>query len=163
MAEIKDRVRADWIQRKASERAQAVAAGIAKKVASGVAIEKAAADAGSSLPPVQPVQARRLQIAQAPAEAAAPLRMLFSLAEGKSRMVADPQGRGFFIVQNNKITPQDASSNPTLIARTQSEFQSAVSNELAEQMVAAMKAEQGVERNEKAIAAAKQRITGTAQ
>ncbi len=89
--------------------------------------------------------------------------MLFSLAQGKSRMVADPQGRGFFIVQNNKITPQDASSNPTLIARTQSEFQSAVSNELAEQMVAAMKADQGVERNEKAITAAKQRIIVTVQ
>ena len=163
LAEIKDRVRADWIQRKANERAQAIAADIAKKVAGGVAIEKATADAGASLPPVQSIQARRLQIAQAPPEAAAPLRMLFSLAQGKSRMVADPQGRGFFIVQNNKITPQDASSNPTLIARTQSEFQSAVSNELAEQMVAAMKADQGVERNEKAIAAAKQRIIGTAQ
>ena len=163
LSEIKGRVRDDWIQRKANERAQAVAADIAKKVAGGMAIEKAAADAGASVPPVQPITARRIQIAQAPQEAAAALRMLFSLAQGKSRMVADPQGRGFFIIKNNKITPQDASSNPALIARTQSEFQSAVSDELAKQMLVAMKAEQGVERNEKAIAAAKQRITGTAQ
>lgn len=163
LAEIKERVREDWIQRKANERAQAVAADIAKKVAGGVAIEKAVAAAGASLPPAQPIRARRLQIAQAPPEAAPALRMLFSLAQGKSRMVADPQGRGFFVIKNDKITPQDASTNPTLIARTQSEFQGAVSDELAQQMLLAMKADQGVERNEKAIAAAKQRITGTAQ
>jgi peptidyl-prolyl cis-trans isomerase D len=163
LAEIKDRVREDWIQRKANERAQAVAADVAKKVAGGVAMDKAMAEAGVRLPPVQPITAQRIQIAQAPPEAAAPLRMLFSLAQGKSRMVADPRGRGFFIVKNNKITPRDASTNPSLIARTQSEFQSAVSNELAEQMVVAMKADQGVQRNEKAIAAAKQRITGSGQ
>ncbi|HEX6219143.1 MAG TPA: peptidyl-prolyl cis-trans isomerase, partial [Sphingomicrobium sp.] len=163
LAEIRQRVREDWIQRKANERAQAVAAEIAKKVAGGVAIEKATADAGNSLPPVRPIKAQRIQIGQVPPEAAAPLRMLFSLTQGKSRMVADPQGRGFFIVKANKITPRDASTNPTLIARTQSEFQSTVSDELALQMLVAMKADQGVTRNEKAIAAARQRITGTGQ
>jgi len=86
--------------------------------------------------------------------------MLFSLAQGKSRMVADPQGRGFFIVRTNKITPGNAMSNPILVAQTQSEFQRAVSDELGQQMVVAMRVDQGVKRNEEAIAAAKRRITG---
>lgn len=163
LAQITDRVRADWIQRKANDRARAIATDIANKVARGVPFEKAIAEAGTGLPPVQPISARRIQISQANAAAAAPLRMLFSLAQGKSRLVADPQGRGFFIVKTDKITPGNALNNPLLIAQTQSEFQRAVGNELAQQMAAAMKVDQGLERNEKAIAAAKQRISGSGQ
>ena len=59
-----------------------------------------------------------------------------------------------FIVKTNKITPGDATATPLLIAQTQSEFQRAVSDELAQQMIAAMKADQGIKRNEEAIAAA---------
>ena len=136
---------------------------IANKVARGVAIDKAVAEAGISLPPVQPITARRIQISQANAEAAAPLRMLFSLAQGGSRLVADPRGRGYFIVKTNKITPGNALNNPMLIAQTQAEFQRAVGNELAQQLAAAMKVDQGVERNEEAIAASKRRLSGSGQ
>lgn len=163
LAQITDRVRADWIQRKASDRARAVATDIANKVARGTPIEKAVSEAGVSLPPVQPVTARRIQISQANAAAAAPLRMLFSLAQGRSRLVADPRGRGFFIVKTNKITPGNALNNPMLIAQTQAEFQRAVGAELAEQMAEAMEADQGLTRNEKAIAAAKQRFSSSGQ
>jgi peptidyl-prolyl cis-trans isomerase D len=163
LAQIRDRVRDDWIRRKASDRAKAVATEIARKVAAGTPIDKAVAEAGVPLPPVEPITARRIQISQANADAVAPLRMLFSLAQGKSRMVADPRERGFFVVKTNKITPGNATTNPLLIAQTQTEFQRAASDELAQQMLAAMKADQSVERNEEAIAAAKQRITGSGQ
>jgi peptidyl-prolyl cis-trans isomerase D len=163
LAQITDRVRADWIQRKANDRARAVATDIANKVARGAPIEQAVAEAGMSLPPVEPITARRIQISQANADAAVALRMMFSLAQGKSRLVADPRGRGFFIIKTNTITPGNALNNPMLIAQTQSEFQRAVGNELAQQMASAMRVDQGVERNEKAIAAAKQRISGSGQ
>ena len=163
LAQITDRVRSDWIQRKANDRARAVATEIANKVARGAPIEQAASQSGTRLPPVEPITARRIQISQANADAAVALRMMFSLAQGKSRLVADPRGRGFFIIKTNKITPGNALNNPMLIAQTQSEFQRAVGNELAQQMASAMKADQGVERNEEAIAAAKQRISGSGQ
>ena len=163
LAEIKGQVRGDWINRKAADRARAVADGIGKKVASGTAIEKAVTEAGVSLPPVQTITARRLQIAQTDPSVVAPLRMMFSLAQGKSRMVADPRGRGFFVVKTNRITPGDAMTNPILVAQTQAEFQRAVSDELGQQLVQAMRADQGVTRNDEAIAAAKQRITGSGQ
>jgi peptidyl-prolyl cis-trans isomerase D len=160
LAEIKDRVRRDWIQRKANDRARTVAADVAAKVARGMSVEQAMEQAGTPLPPVQPVSARRIQISQANAEAAVPLRMLFSLAQGKSRMVADPKGRGFFIIKTDKIAPGNAMNNPLLIAQTQAEFQQTATNELGEQMLAAMKAEQEVKRNEEAIASAKRRFSG---
>lgn len=163
LAEIRDQVREDWIHRKASDRARAIASQVAAKVAAGMPMEKAVAEAGVALPPVQPMSARRIQIAQANQDAVAPLRMLFSLAEGKSRMVADPKDRGYFIIKTNKITPGNASTNPLLIAQTQGEFQRAMSDELGQQMLAAMKADQGIKRNDELIEAAKRRITGTDQ
>jgi peptidyl-prolyl cis-trans isomerase D len=163
LAEIKERVRGDWIHRKASDRAQAVASQIAAKVARGTPMAQAASEAGVSLPPVEPINARRIQIARAEPDAVAPLRMLFSLSQGKSRMVADPNDRGFFIVKTDKIVPGNALSAPGLIVQTQREFQDTVSAELGQQMLAAMKAEQGVKRNEDAIAAAKRRYSGSDQ
>lgn len=163
LAEIKAQVREDWILRKANDRARGIATDIAGKVARGQAIEQAVAQAGVALPPVQTINARRIQINQAPPEAVAPLRMLFVLAQGRSRMVADPRGRGFIIVKTNKITPGSADGNPMLIAQTQAEFQQAASDELGQQMLAAMKADQGLKRNEEAIAEAKKRYSGAGQ
>jgi peptidyl-prolyl cis-trans isomerase D len=163
LAEIKDRVRADWIQRKANDRARAVASEIAAKVARGTDMEKAMDEAGIPLPQVQPMSARRLQIGRANADAVVPLRMLFTLTQGKSRLVADPKGRGFMIIKTNKIVPGNAMNNPLLIAQTQSEFQQSASNELGQQMLIAMKTDQGIKRDEEKIAAAKRRITGVGQ
>ena len=161
LASIRDRVRADWIRRKASDRARAVASDIAGKIARGMSFEQAIAGAGVALPPVEPINARRIQLSQANADAVAPLKMLFTLGAGKSRLVADPQGRGFFVVKTNKITPGDANGNPALIAQTQAAFQQSTPDELASQLMTALKADVGVERDEKAIAATKQRITGS--
>ena len=161
LAQIRDRVRTDWIQRKASDRGRAVAAELAAKVARGVPFEKAIAEAGVRLPPVQPISARRIQLSQANPDALAPLKMLFALSQGKSRMVADPKGRGFFVVKVNKITPGNAMSSPALIAQTQAAFQETGSDELGAQLLAAMKAEQGVKRNDKIIESTRQRLVGT--
>ena len=161
LAQIRDRVREDWIARKASDRARAAASQIAAKVARGMPIEQAVASAGASLPPVRPMNARRLQISQADPATAAPLKMLFTLTQGKSRLVADPQGRAFYIVKTDKITPGNALSAPSLIAQTQAAFQQTASDELGAQLLAAMKADQGIDRNEDAIVAARQRITGS--
>ncbi len=163
LAEIKARVREEWILRKANDRARAIASEVAAKVSRGVSLEQAMEQASTPLPPVRPMNARRIQISQANAEAVAPLRMLFSLAQGKSRMVADPRGRGFLIIKTDKITPGNSMNSPLLIAQTQAEFQQTASNELGEQMLAAMKSEQKIKRNEEAIAASKQRITGAGE
>jgi hypothetical protein len=59
----------------------------------------------------------------------------------------------------NKIVPGNPYSSPALIAQTQASFQQTASDELAAQLLAAMKADQGVKRNDELIAAAKARYT----
>lgn len=157
--QIRDRVAADWTSKMAADRARTAAAGIAARVAGGSALAEAARGAGAGVSPVQPIAARRIQLADAPADIAAPLRILFSLAAGKSRMVAEANGRGYFVVKANKVTPGNATLQPGLVTRVQTSFQQSASDEIAQQFLAALRADVGVKRNEKAFAAARARLT----
>jgi peptidyl-prolyl cis-trans isomerase D len=161
LAEIKDRVRTDWIKKEAMGRARAVAQDMAAKVAKGMSVADAAKAAGGKAQ-VRPITARRLQLSQVQPDAAVPLRMMFSLAEGKSRMAADPQGRGFFVIKTDKIVPGNAVTQPGLIVETQKAFSQTLGQELAQQFIGAVRAEVKVKRDEKAIKAAQARITGAA-
>ena len=160
LASIRDQVAADWKAKQARDRARAVATAIAAKVSKGMSVEAAVAEAGNPRIKTEKMSMRRIQLAQLGGNVPAPVAMVFSLAEGRSRMVADPQGRGFVVVKVTKITPGNATLQPGLITRTQSEFRQTAAAEYAEQFTKAVTTEMGVERNESAIAAAKRRITG---
>ena len=159
LASIRDRVATDWVQKRAADQARAVASSIAAKVAAGQSLADATKAAGKGVSPPSTVTARRIQLRQADQASIAPLRMLFSLPQGKSRMVADPQQRGFFIVRTTRIVPGNASTNPGIISRVQVEMQQTLSQELAQQFMSALRKDIGVKRNEDAIAAAKKRLT----
>ena len=158
LASIRDQVRADWINSQAIQRARAAAAAIEAKALRGVPLAQAVREAAVPLPAVRPLAARRIEIANANAAVPPPMRMLFTLAQGKSRLVADQQNRGFFVVKVNKIVPGNALLQPALIARMQNELQQAIGEDYAAQLVNAIRADVEVERNEGAIAATKKRI-----
>lgn len=158
LAQIKERVARDWIVEQAMARAKAAADAIAAKVSKGVAMAEAVKQAGVSLPAPRPIAARRLQIANAQGQIPTALQMLFSLAEGKTRMVADGQGRGFYVVRADKVIPGNAMLQPALISQMQKELSEGVSEEYARQFVAAVQKELGVKRNDAAIAKLQQRL-----
>ena len=161
LAQVRERLSADWVAKQASDRARAVASQIAAKVGRGVAMADAAKQGGAGVSPVQPFGARRLQLSQVPPQIAAPMRILFSLTAGKSRMIAAPEGAGYFVVRAASITPGNAATQPSLIAQVQTSFQEGAAQELAEQFLAAVRKDVGVKRNEKAIAAARARLTSS--
>ena len=119
---------------------------------------QAVKESGAALPPVQPVAARRIQIAMAQGPIPPALKILFTLGEGKSRMSADARGQGYFIVKVNKITPGNALMQPGLIGRMQTDLQEGLSQDYGEQFLAAMRKEMGSERNQSAIEAMKKRM-----
>ena len=158
-ASIRVQVENDWITGQAIQRARDTANRIAARAAQGVTLAQAVKESGVALPAVRPMGARRIQIAEASGQVAAPMQMLFSLPEGKSRAVPDPQGRGFFVVKVTKITPGNALLQPGLISRMQNELQEALSQDYAQEFVAAVRADVKAKRNEDAIKAEKARIT----
>ncbi|MCW3798786.1 peptidyl-prolyl cis-trans isomerase [Sphingomonas sp. BN140010] len=159
LAQIRDRVAADFVDKRAATAAQAAATAIQAKVARGVPVAQALQEqkvAGASAP--TPVKARRIQLQQFQGQVPPPLQMLFSLAAGKSRLVAAPGGQGFYVVKLDRITPGDALTQPTLVAQTQTDLNGSAGEELAVQFLGAAQKELGVTRNETAIASARQRM-----
>ena len=158
LASIQQRVKEDWIANQASQKAQQLAQSIANKAASA-----SLGDAAKGAPQVriEPVGARRIQLSQFQGNVPPPLAMLFSLGQGKARMVAGGQGEGFYVVKVNKIIPGNALNQPSIIGQTQQQMSEPLSQEYGQQFLNAMRATIGVKRNEKAIQAAKARISGT--
>jgi peptidyl-prolyl cis-trans isomerase D len=158
IANVREKVASDWINAKAMDRARAVAAQVEAKVEKGMALAQAMKESGAPLPPVQPLAARRIQIANAQGTIPEPLKVLFTIGEGKSRLFPDPQGRGLFIVKVNKIVPGNSALQPTLIGQMQNELQEGVSGDYAREFLAAIRAELKAERNAGAIQSMKTRL-----
>ena len=158
LASVRDRVRSDWIENEAQQRARNTAGAIEAKVGRGIPLSKAVGEAATSLPAVRPIASRRIQIATATEPVPPAIKALFTLGQGKSRMVADPQNRGFFVVKVNKVIPGNALLQPALIGRMQTELQEAFVQDYAAQFITAVRKEMNVRRNEESIAAQKQRM-----
>jgi peptidyl-prolyl cis-trans isomerase D len=158
LANVHDKVASDWINAKAMERARAAAAQVEAKVEKGMALAQALKESATPLPPVHPLAARRIQIATSQGTIPEPLKVLFTLGEGKSRMFPDPQGRGFFIVKVNKIVPGNSTLQPALIGQMQNELQEGVSGDYAREFLAAIRQQLKAERNASAIQAMKTRL-----
>ncbi|MEO7277258.1 MAG: SurA N-terminal domain-containing protein [Sphingomicrobium sp.] len=163
LATIRNRVAGDWIARQAQQRANAAARAIVAKIDRGMPLEQAMKEAKAGLPPVQPLKYRRIQVATAQGPVPPVLQMLFTVMEGKSRLVPDAKGGGYFIVKVNKVIPGNALLQPALITRMQSELVQPMQQEYAQQFVAAMRAELKVKRNDSAIAALKTRLASSGQ
>ncbi len=161
LASIRDRVGADWINAQALVRARAAATAIARKTAQGMPLAQAVRSAGITLPAVRSLATRRMEIATARTPVPPAVRTLFTLAQGKSRMVADPRNRAFYVVKVTKIVPGNALLQPGLISQMQGELRTAIGDDYVGQMLNAVRAEMKVERNESAIAAEKQRLATT--
>lgn len=160
LASIRDRVANDWIATQARIRGQKAADQIAAKASKGVALADAVKQLGLNAP-VQPISARRIQVAESKAPVPPAVRMLFILTAGKSRAVADPQGRGFFVVKVDSITPGNPLLQTGLIAGMTRELQSAAQDDYAQEFLAAMRTTLKVRRNDTAIAALKHRLASS--
>jgi peptidyl-prolyl cis-trans isomerase D len=159
LASIREKVTQDWIAEQSSQRAKQLAQAIVAKAGNGPLGDAAK---GAPVPVrVEPVNVRRIQLSQFQGQIPPALQMMFSLGQGKSRMVGGSQGEGFYVVKVNKIIPGNALNQPGLISRTQSDMQESLSQEYGAQFVNALKQAVGVKRNEKAIGSAKARITST--
>lgn len=159
LASIRDQVAADWLNDQALQRVKAAAAAISAKASAGMSLADAEKVAGVPLPAAKPIAARRIQIANANGQIPLPLKMLFTIPQGKSLAAPDPQGRGFYVVKVNKVLPGNALLQPGLIGQMQTQLQQTVSEDYAREFMNAMRSGLKVKRNETAIQAEKARIT----
>jgi peptidyl-prolyl cis-trans isomerase D len=160
LAQIQDRVRADLIAKRASDRAKVIADGIAAKINGGMAPAEAFRSAGVPVEAPRPINAQRIDIARRDQQVPPPIAMMFSIPKGKARVMPAPNGIGWFIVHLNEVVPGDASKRPDLIQATQAQFGQAVGNEYALQFARSAQKALKVERHDAAIQRLKAQLLG---
>ena len=158
LTSIAAQVTSDWINDQATKRAEAAAKQIAAKANGNVSVAEAMKSVGVALPPSRPIQARRIQIADAQGKVPAAMKILFTVGAGKASMAANPQGGGYFVVKTTKVTPGNALMSPGLIGQVQGELSQAASQDYADQFIADMKREMKAKRNQEAIEAFRARL-----
>jgi peptidyl-prolyl cis-trans isomerase D len=160
LASIRDRVEADLVVRRASERARAIASSIVARINAGTPPSQAFAQAQVKLPPVQTLTATRREIARANAQVPPPMAMMFSLPRGKARLLPAPDGRGWFVVYLDKVVPGDATKEPGLIQAVRNQFGAIIGEEYARQFTTAIRDDVKIERNEEALRKLRDELAG---
>jgi peptidyl-prolyl cis-trans isomerase D len=162
LAQIREAVRAALINRRASQLARALADRIAQAINSGTPAAQAFAQAQPRAAEVRPVDVRRLDISRAGQQPPAPLITLFSIPQGRARVIPGENGAGWYVVVHEQRTAGDSSALPQLIQQTRSEFAASASEELAQQFARAAQARGEVTRNAEAIRRSRQALSGAA-
>lgn len=159
LAQVRPAVVAEWTAAERMKRAKAMADAIVAEVKNGATLAQALSKRG--LPPAQPFQGRRVEIAQN-GQVPPPLALMFTMPKGSVRALVGPQNLGYFVVTTDEVAPGDPSTMPQVLQATQAEMQRNVGEELLNQFARSVELKVGVRRNDGAIKAVKQRYLGQA-
>jgi peptidyl-prolyl cis-trans isomerase D len=160
LASIRAQVIADASRKRASDRARAVAQAIVAKADRGVPLALAIAQAGVPLPAPRPATARRLELVRAGAQVPPPLELMFTLAPGRTKLLAAPNDEGWFVVRLDTIVAGDIAKAPGIVEATRNQFTSVIGQEYVEQFTNAIGREIGIKRDPAATARLKAQLLG---
>jgi peptidyl-prolyl cis-trans isomerase D len=161
LAEVRDQAIAGWKRAEGAKLARAAADRVLKKVTAGTPL--AAAIAAENKPTIEREQVdlkRRDLMAQRGGNVPAPLVLMFSMAQGSAKKLEAAQDLGWYVVDLAQIATDPVDSEPGLVAQTRNSLAPALSQEYRAQVIAAIRKEVGVERNEAAIAALRKQLAG---
>ena len=159
IAEIRADVMADYALSKGSAAAKAAAEKVRAAAGKGSDLAAATAALGVPLPPVQKIEFNRQQFAAQP-NIPAPLALMFSMAQGTTKVLAAPNNQGWFVVSLAKIVPGDPAKIAPLLPQATAELSQIAGREYADQLRKAMRDELGVKKNQTAINAVARQLTG---
>jgi len=162
LAEVQPAVRIALIRERALTEARALAERIAAQINAGTPAAQAFASAQPRLAAPRPVDMRRLDISRAGQQVPRELIALFSIPQGRARVVPAEANAGWIVVVHQQRTPGDASTTPQLIQQARTQFSADASEELAQQFARAIERRSEVSRNEDAIRRARQQLGGGA-
>jgi len=162
LAEVRPEVRIALIRERARTLSRALADRIAAQINSGTPPAQAFAQAQPRLAAPRSVDLRRLDISRSGQQVPRELIGLFSIPQGRARVIAAEGNAGWLVVYHQQRTPGDASATPQLIQQTRAQFASEGSEELAQQFARAVELKSEVSRNQDAIRRARQQLGGGA-
>ena len=162
LAQIRDKVAADFTAERALAASRQAADAIAAKVNAGTQLAQATSAAGVALPAATALQGRRGELLRPGAEAQPQMAALFTLTRGKARVVAAPDKSGWYVVALDGVVAGDARTQPQLVEATRVQFSPVLGQEYGQQLAAAARKAVGVEINPAAVARLKAELIGGA-
>ena len=161
LAKVKPLVLAQYKLAQGNAKAKAVAEQIRAKVAKGMKLADAAAQAGVRLPAPQTVGGRRADIMREGQRPPAEVAILFSMATNSVKTLPVGQDRGYFVVQLNGIKPGDAGGQTALLNQVRSQLSDVAGQEYGQQFERAVEKQLGVTRNPSAVATVQRALAST--
>lgn len=150
----------DWGLDQGSAKAKIAADKVLAALNKGIPIAEAAKQAGVALPGPQPIEMARQQLASIKGQVPPALSLLFAMAEGTNKRLEGPDKSGWVVMTLKKITPGAVKRGDPVFAQASQEFGTLTGNEYAKSLNLAIRNDVGVERNEAAIKAVRNQLTG---
>jgi len=132
---------------------------VMERIAEGSTLAAAIRAEDKAIPAVETINISREQLGQGQ-RVAAPLALMFSMAQGTTKRLEIPQNAGWAIVQLEEIEAGTISKDDPQFQQASLELSQSISREYSEQFRKAVQAEIGVERNEVAIEAVRKQLSG---
>ena len=161
LAEVRNSVISEWRRVRGNKGAEAAAARVLARVEKGQSLAEAIAAEDVSIPAPESVNLSREELARlGNARVPAAFALFFAMAEGTTKKLEGSGDQGWYIVQLDDISLGKLEENDPLIGQARTQIAQGWSGEYTEQLLAAMRAEVGVERNSDAIEAVRRQLLG---
>lgn len=161
LAEVREEVTRAWRLEQGSEAARDVANRILEKVRGGAELAEALREEAAQRGQLERIDiARRQLLADPRRRIPAPLVLMFSMAQGSTKLLEDRNDIGWFVVDLEEITTEPLEENSPLVEQTRDQLAPALIAEYNAQLTAAIREEVGVERNEEAIEGLRRALSG---
>jgi len=161
LEEVKQEVAVEWRLAEGSKEARKVADQVQEAIEGGASIRDAMSDAGVDLRQIQNIDLTREELLQqSQGRVPSAIVLLFSMAQGSTKVLEDQNGLGWFVVNLDEISVGEVEDDNPLLEQTRQQIGNAIANEYASQLSRSVREEVGVERNEEAIEALRRNLAG---
>ncbi|WP_108790580.1 SurA N-terminal domain-containing protein [Erythrobacter sp. Alg231-14] len=159
--EVRDDLTFGWRRSEGNKMAEEAASRILTAVRGGETLSDAMRAENSDLTQIENISLRRSELlADQSRRVPAPLVLLFSMAVDSTKSLEEANDLGWFIVDLDRIEVDPIEDDSGLIESAQAEFSRVLVSEYNQQLMRAIRSEVGVERNEEAIEAIRQTLSG---
>jgi peptidyl-prolyl cis-trans isomerase D len=148
---------------KGAQAAKAQALKVQAALRGGQKLDAVVAGIGKKLPPVERIGLSRPQLAQIQQSGRPvppPVQLMFAMARGTVKVQEAPQKRGWFVVVLDTIEPGKIDRSDPSLTGAQRELGKAAGSEYSEALRKAITKDVGVKRNEAAIKAMRDQLSG---
>ena len=152
LAEVRDQVTSAWRRAEGNNIAREAADRILEAVRGGQSLAEAMRAENTSLTQVESIDLERRELLANPqGRIPTALVLMFSMAQGSTKILEENNDLGWFVVNLDTITTEPVADDDPVLVDTQTQIARALSGEYNAQLSRAVREEIGVERNEEAI------------